>query len=482
MLVAVVLAIYFTTTKIIHASTISQVSMYDGGGWCGANGGCRLKISGTGFGDEFDRPSVVISTTNEQNNHNNPGASASDKVQTPCQIINYWTSNTTIICTVAHGAYEAFERHERYKYFYVQVIHNYRHAKCTSSSNCKILFSKVNQAKISALTIPNGNVKSISFNSVVQINGNDLYNDNRANSQMILFGNINNKCNTASIQAEDSETNVPLLGNSYSQGKCRLDNELIQPGTYNMSYTSYIPHMRGTAIIKSTVLIPDLLKTGKRTFMITITPIINKIDQIGDSMYGGNELYIYGRGFSTLESNIDLTIPLAKNNVVKCEILQIISPNELYCKTEERSDGSSKTAMHESSYIGNRGITFEVYKTPSDCNGNGATFSNIHKNPSFIQKTYDLSYTYDNFDNHHSRPNMDCYTGRFHGFFTVPKTGTYAFYSRTDDGCELYFSPDSNSSNNLPNSLLTVLILSSKVANLSILVPIFTVVDTRGTS
>lgn len=41
----VLIIIFITTTT--NASTISSVSQYDGGGWCGANGGCRLKIIGT---------------------------------------------------------------------------------------------------------------------------------------------------------------------------------------------------------------------------------------------------------------------------------------------------------------------------------------------------------------------------------------------------------------------------------------------------
>ena len=245
----VLIIIFITTTT--NASTISSVSQYDGGGWCGANGGCRLKIIGTGFGDEFNRPIVRLSPQPFDMNVVTT-VSTSTSVQIPCDIINYWSSNTTIICTVGQGAYEAFQYHERYKYFNVEVIHNYRKAKCTSSY-CRVLFSKVNNAKLSSVSIPTGSVKSISFNDMLQLNGNDLYNDNKADVQNIFFGHVNNKCNPASTQMGDSESNVPLLGNSYSQIKCRLDNDMLQPGKYNATYLSYIRHMRGSAILKNTI-------------------------------------------------------------------------------------------------------------------------------------------------------------------------------------------------------------------------------------
>ena len=43
-----------------YGSTISSVQTYDGGSWCGANGGCKIKVRGSGFGNEFSRPLVRL--------------------------------------------------------------------------------------------------------------------------------------------------------------------------------------------------------------------------------------------------------------------------------------------------------------------------------------------------------------------------------------------------------------------------------------
>ena len=55
---AYTLAIFLFSIRSYEASTISSVTLLNGGWFCGASGGCKIKISGTGFGNEFDRPST----------------------------------------------------------------------------------------------------------------------------------------------------------------------------------------------------------------------------------------------------------------------------------------------------------------------------------------------------------------------------------------------------------------------------------------
>ena len=378
-----------------YGSTISSVQTYDGGGWCGANGGCKIKVRGTGFGDEFNRPVVRLLPQLDD-----PQIPVTGSV--PCNIIKYWTSNTTIICTIGSGAYSMFHSHERFKYFQVQVTYNYRRARCTAS-HCRILLSKVENAEISRVAIPNADVRSVSFGDAIELHGRQLYNSDKADTHNIVLGHLNNRCNPAGTSAIDAENNVPLLPNSYYKTKCRMDNEMLYPGKYNVTLTVEIRHCRGIAILKNSALIPDLFSREKVTYMLTVTPTINSIVLVGRSPYGGNELYIHGHGFGTNPNYLDVRITLASNRFTKCESIRLISEQKMYCKVGERHETYSKKKTEM--YMGNRGISFELYKMRNDCSP--STIHNVNSNTNFAISRYDKHFVYDNFDNYFDRPNIE---------------------------------------------------------------------------
>ena len=90
---------------------------------------------------------------------------------------------------------------------------------------------------------------------------------------------------------------------------------------------------------------------------------------------------------------------------------------------------------------GNRGATFDLWENIYSPNGNTndvATLQNHVDYPHAPSRHTVLR----GFSNRDQSPGLDNYGGKIYGLFKIPKTGNYTFSFRSDDGGELYISPN----------------------------------------
>ena len=196
---AYTLAIFLFSIRSYEASTISSVTLLNGGWFCGASGGCKIKISGTGFGNEFDRPSVTVGDV-------------------PCPLVKYWCSNTTLVCTMGRANMEFNKERERRDT--VEVHHHLRKSVCVKSGGCNILVSAAYAPVVFKISNHATKSKNGRHGDVLELYGQNLYNRNVGFTLKTALGP--NICD----HSQDDE-GTPYKGQSYSIQRCRLDGKIV---------------------------------------------------------------------------------------------------------------------------------------------------------------------------------------------------------------------------------------------------------------
>ena len=214
----------------------------------------------------------------------------------------------------------------------------------------------------------------------------------------------------------DPETNEPYGYRSGSNGllDCMLTSVDRPAGKYNVSLVQ--DGNFGEASIYPTAYLYDV---EGRPYSLSFAPRVAAVSPNVGSIAGGTVVTITGHSFSTVESEVDVTV-----GGVPCSVLSS-TLTTIRCKLAARDPASVLPAVQH----GSRGIEQKFF--------DGMAYPGQHDNLATVinDAPFKVTMNEDSFTTPVSWSST--YTSQHRGLFKVPRTATYRFMIASDDNSEV---------------------------------------------
>ena len=346
-----------------YSNTYIQGSMY---------GGLRIFIKGSGF-DVIGMTNQVLAGT------------------TPCHTINYYTTETQLVCQLEEGSYD-------HTSILPLRVFSYGSEIPCGLFNCSVRFSDRSpyiSAIIPGAIYPGQNFK---IRGLLRVSNTD---------EILQF-----KVGLQNCELPEDAVSINQWSRS-STIECKTFSDLI-PGEHSLRFES--KYGIGFAQVMETSSLFNL-STGNK-YHLRVHPVISELSA-NEGYASGQYITIKGSGFGVDEENITVEIDGIETKIISVadDLISIelgeavINPNQHY-------------------FIGGAGLEHRFYYTTDNINN----FQNRDEYPDQEGYIQDVMLTIESY------PDDSNYIQRYKGLFCAPKTGVYKFFISSDDQSQVKFS------------------------------------------
>jgi len=417
------LTLFLLRTSFTKSMTINKIST---GHWgsIGTLGGIRLAVDGSGFGTPFDRPRVEIGS--------------SPKVA-DCIVVPYLSTSTTLICDTTKSTTHVDASKERmfgplgrrsYHELVVKTLSEKADCLVTYAGGlCSVLLNNERTPIVNQLQ--DLSLRSITAGDVLMFRGDNLdHHDDNSNVQVMIDNYI---CSNV------DSSGALLAETDFHSGKCLVRGHPLGPRNITINVKT---NNNGLAQPSGNAMTEH--PASGELFEVDVAPTIMSITPNVGSIHGGTKITLKGTSFGTNLMEVEVML----GNKVPCAVIQQ-TPDEIICRVSVRNstletdanDHVIVTAGQPQLFKGNRGSTFDVFESLDG--GSAVESLKTHVNYPNSPTSRTVLRGFSNYD---LESGLDNYGGKIYGWIVIPKTANYTFAFRSDDGGELFVSPNSNPS------------------------------------
>ncbi|XP_033119895.1 fibrocystin-L-like [Anneissia japonica] len=379
-------------------------------------GATRITISG----NDFSPNQFNFGDGNENNGNRVYFRSATATVE--CDVITYWTTESTIYCDTRAASPGQYS-------IYLTVDGQEVGSYCSKYKNCNFMYESKRTPKIRSISpragTPDTLLKFYGFIvSDIVTPSQTQFDDYKDSSTAVEIQRVYMGSSICDPIDQETGTVYGIDKNSNGWGTITCKPNSTVADSKNITFLVSSEYGRSY-----TELGAYSVSFGGELYLFQVHAEIREVTPGYGSIKGGTLIKIRGEYFGTSAENVDVDV-----GGVDCQIFNV-QDNLIECITAARS--SNRTL-----FPGNRGIYREVWR---DTNVNNY-FSDAIWNTSAPDYFIELRDEFKS-PNEPSFGETDYYSSRYRGYFVAPYDGQFRFLIYSDDQSELYFSMTQNPEN-----------------------------------